>query len=125
VPRCPLTADCSRLDKTLVKARAHRRRDAGTRDAARECDGRYALVPVPVLAMGTALAHMLRADAAATRPDAGTSGPVTSRSPARSREDQDGSRPDQTTDQGTRAASYAAASATGEVDVRRTTLEDV
>jgi hypothetical protein len=39
VPRCPLTADCSRL----VKARTHRRRDPGTRDAARECDGRYAV----------------------------------------------------------------------------------
>jgi hypothetical protein len=43
VPRRPLTADCSRMSKTLVKARAHRRRDPGTRDAARECDGRYAL----------------------------------------------------------------------------------
>jgi hypothetical protein len=83
-------------------------------------------VPVLVLAMGTALAHMLRADADANRPDAGTSGPVTSRSPARSREDHDGrrrTRP-QTKGHGWRA-SYAAASATGEVDVRRTTLEDV
>ena len=62
-------------------------------------------VPVLVLAMGTALAHMLRADAGADRPDAGTSGPVTSRSPSWAREDQDGRRPDQTTGQGTRAVS--------------------
>jgi hypothetical protein len=38
-------------------------------------------LPVLVLAMGTALAHMLRADAAADRPGTGTSGPATSRSP--------------------------------------------
>ena len=62
-------------------------------------------LPVLVLAMGTALAHMLRADAAADQPDAGTSGPATSRSPAWSREDQDGPRPDQATDQRTRAVS--------------------
>ena len=53
MPRCPLTADCSRLGKTLVKARAHRRRDPGTRDAARECDGRYALAQT-VMAGGVA-----------------------------------------------------------------------
>jgi hypothetical protein len=62
-------------------------------------------LPVLVLAMGTALAHMLRADAAADRPDAATGGPDTGRSPAWSREDQDGPRPGQTTDQGTRAVS--------------------
>jgi hypothetical protein len=46
-------------------------------------------LPVLVLAMGTALAHMLRADAdaAADAPNNGTGGPVTSRSPARSAED--------------------------------------
>ena len=38
-------------------------------------------LPVLVLAMGTALAHMLRADAA-HRPDTGTEGPVTPRSSA-------------------------------------------
>ena len=62
-------------------------------------------LPVLVLAMGTALAHMLRADADRGRPDAGTSGPAASRSPAWSREDQDGPRPDQTAGQGTRAVS--------------------
>jgi len=62
-------------------------------------------LPVLVLTMGTALAHMLRADAAADRPDAGTSGPAASLSPAWSREDQDGPRPGWTTDQGTRAVS--------------------
>ena len=38
-------------------------------------------LPVLVLAMGTALPHMLRADAAADQPDAGTSGPAACRSP--------------------------------------------
>ena len=38
-------------------------------------------LPVLVLAMGTTLAHMLRADAAADRPDAGTSGPATAGPP--------------------------------------------
>ena len=47
-------------------------------------------LPVLVLAMGTALAHMLRADAgtAADAPDHGTGGPAVSRSPAWSAEDQ-------------------------------------
>jgi hypothetical protein len=57
-------------------------------------------VPVLVLAVGAALAHMLRADAAVDRPDARTSGPPISRSPVWSREDQDGPRADQTTAQG-------------------------
>src|SRR6185437_13335517 len=54
-------------------------------------------LPVLVLAMGTALAHMLRADAstAADAPDHGTGGPVVSRSPARSAEDQAGAAQDQ------------------------------
>ena len=47
-------------------------------------------LPVLVLAMGTALAHMLRADAgtAADAPDKGTGRPAVSRSPAWSAEDQ-------------------------------------
>jgi hypothetical protein len=47
-------------------------------------------LPVLVLAVGTALAHMLRADAgtAADAPDHGTGGPAVSRSPAWSAEDQ-------------------------------------
>ena len=47
-------------------------------------------LPVLVLAMGTTLAHMLRADAgtAADAPDNGTGGPAVSRSPAWSAEDQ-------------------------------------
>ena len=44
-------------------------------------------LPVLVLAMGTALAHMLRADAG-TAPDQGTGGPAVSRSPAWSAGDQ-------------------------------------
>ena len=55
-------------------------------------------LPVLVLAMGTALAHMLRADAhtAADGPDDnGTAGPATSRSPAWSAEDQAGPARDQ------------------------------
>jgi len=49
-------------------------------------------LPVLVLAMGTALAHMLRADAgtAADASDHGTGGPAVSRSPAWSAEDQAG-----------------------------------
>jgi hypothetical protein len=62
-------------------------------------------LPVLVLAMGTALAHMLRADAAADQPDAETSGPATRRSLSWSRQDQDGPCPDQTTGQGTQAIS--------------------
>jgi hypothetical protein len=47
-------------------------------------------LPVLVLAMGTALVHMLRVDAdtAADTPDHGTGGPAASRSPAWSAEDQ-------------------------------------
>jgi hypothetical protein len=54
-------------------------------------------LPVLVLAMGTALAHMLRADAgtAADGPDNGTGGPAVSRSPAWSAEDQVGAVQDQ------------------------------
>jgi hypothetical protein len=49
-------------------------------------------LPVLVLAMGTTLAHMLRADADSGH---GTRGPARDRSPARSHEDQAGSSPDQ------------------------------
>jgi hypothetical protein len=54
-------------------------------------------LPVLVLAMGTALAHMLRADAgtAADAPDHGTGGPAVARSPAWSAEDQAGAARDQ------------------------------
>jgi hypothetical protein len=54
-------------------------------------------LPVLVLAMGTTLAHMLRADAgtAADGPNHGTGGPVVSRSPAWSAEDQAGTAQDQ------------------------------
>ena len=54
-------------------------------------------LPVMVLAMGTALAHMLRADAgaAADAPDSGTGGPAVSRSPAWSAEDRAGAAQDQ------------------------------
>jgi len=57
-------------------------------------------LPVLVLAMGTALAHMLRADAhtAAGGPDGdGTAGPASPRSPAWSAEDQAGPARDRTT----------------------------
>src|SRR5580700_8378334 len=57
-------------------------------------------LPVLVLAMGTALAHMLRADAhtAAGGPDSdGTAGPASPRSPAWSAEDQAGPARDRTT----------------------------
>jgi len=57
-------------------------------------------LPVLVLAMGTALAHMLRADAA---PGHGTRGPAADWSPARSREDQARPSPDQTASAGTSA----------------------
>src|SRR6266700_3809709 len=65
-------------------------------------------LPVLVLAMGTALAHMLRADAgaAADAPDHGTGGPAVSRSPAWSAEDQAGAAQDQ-------AASQAPLAGTG------------
>jgi hypothetical protein len=54
-------------------------------------------LPVLVLAMGTTLAHMLRADAgtAADGPNNGTGGPAVSRSPAWSAEDQAGAARDQ------------------------------
>ena len=54
-------------------------------------------LPVLVLAMGTALAHMLRADAgtAADGPDNGIGKPAVSRSPAWSAEDQAGAAQDQ------------------------------
>ena len=61
-------------------------------------------LPVVVLAMGTALAHMLRADAhtAADGPDDnGTAGPVASRSPAWSAEDRAGPARDQAAGQPT------------------------
>jgi hypothetical protein len=57
-------------------------------------------LPVLVLAMGTTLAHMLRADAA---PGHGTRGPAAGRPPARSCEDQAGPSPDQTASAGTAA----------------------
>jgi hypothetical protein len=59
-------------------------------------------LPVLVLSMGTALAHMLRADAdaAAGGPDSdGTAGPATPRSPTWSAGDQAGPAQDQTTGQ--------------------------
>jgi hypothetical protein len=53
-------------------------------------------LPVLVLGMGTALAHMLRADAAAAdAPDSGTAGPAILRPPDRSPADQAGPDPDQ------------------------------
>ena len=61
-------------------------------------------LPVLVLAMGTALAHMLRSDAhtAADGPDDnGTAGPATPKSPAWSAEDRAGPAQDQTTGQPT------------------------
>ena len=57
-------------------------------------------LPVLVLAMGTTLAHMLRADAG---PGHGTRGPAADRPPARSYEDQAGPSPDQTASAGTPA----------------------
>jgi hypothetical protein len=64
-------------------------------------------LPVLVLAMGTTLAHMLRADAdaAADAPDHGTGGPAVSRSPARSAEDQAGAAQDQAAPQAPLAGS--------------------
>jgi hypothetical protein len=58
-------------------------------------------LPVLVLAMGTALAHMLRADADTTTdaPDQGTRGPAVPRSPAWSAEDQAGAAQDQAASQ--------------------------
>ena len=57
-------------------------------------------LPVLVLAMGTTLAHMLRADAA---PGHGARGPAADRPPAWSYEDQAGPSPDQTANAGTAA----------------------
>jgi hypothetical protein len=63
-------------------------------------------LPVLVLGMGTALAHMLRADAATgDAPDSGTAGPAILRSPAWSPGDQAGPDPDQATNTGTLARS--------------------
>ena len=64
-------------------------------------------LPVLVLAMGTTLAHMLRADAgtAADTPDDGTGGPVVARSPAWSAEDQAGAAQDQAAPQAPLAVS--------------------
>jgi hypothetical protein len=64
-------------------------------------------LPVLVLAMGTALAHMLRADAgaAADEPDHGTGGPAVSRSAARSAEDQADAAQDQAAPQAPLAGS--------------------
>jgi len=61
-------------------------------------------LPVLVLAMGTALAHMLRSDAHTTADgpdDNGTAGPATPWSPSWSAEDQAGPAQDQTTGQPT------------------------
>ncbi len=52
-------------------------------------------LPVLVLAMGTALAHMLRADAAADATGSGTGEPGTRRPPARSHQEQAGPGQDQ------------------------------
>ena len=52
-------------------------------------------LPVLVLAMGTTLAHMLRADAAAKRPSSGPEDQIMLRSSARSGGDQDGPHADQ------------------------------
>jgi hypothetical protein len=62
-------------------------------------------LPVLVLGMATALAHMLRADAAADRPDTGTAGPVTHRSPVQSATGRARPRLDQTTGEGPSASS--------------------
>jgi hypothetical protein len=64
-------------------------------------------LPVLVLAMGTTLAHMLRADAgtAAEAPDHGTGGPAGPRSPAWSAEDRAEAAQDQTAPQGPPAGS--------------------
>ena len=68
-------------------------------------------LPVLVLAMGTTLAHMLRADAgaAADTPDHGTEGPAVPRSPAWSAEDQAGADQDRAVAQAPPARSGPAA----------------
>jgi hypothetical protein len=70
---------------------------AGTARAPWPVTTMVSCLPVLVLAMGTTLAHMLRADAgtAADGPDHGTGGPAVSRSPAWSAEDQAGAAQDQ------------------------------
>jgi hypothetical protein len=70
-------------------------------------------LPVLVLAMGTALAHMLRADAgtAADAPDHGTGGPAVSRFPAWPAEDQAGAARDQAASQAPLARSGPSAGA--------------
>ena len=80
-------------------------------------------LPVLVLAMGTALAHMLRADAhtAADGPDDnGTAGPVASRSPAWSAEDRAGSARDQAASQPTSGSGPPARTRTVSKEVRGT-----
>jgi hypothetical protein len=74
-------------------------------------------LPVLVLAMGTALAHMLRADAgtAADAPGHGTGGPAVSRSPARSAKDQ----ADVTQDQAAPMAPLAGAGPSAQTRVAR------
>ena len=64
-------------------------------------------LPVLVLAMGTTLAHMLRADAGTTAdaPDHGTGGPAGPRSPAWSAEDKEEAAQDQTAPQAPPAGS--------------------
>jgi hypothetical protein len=71
-------------------------------------------LPVLVLAMGTTLAHMLRADAgtAADGPDNGTGGPALSRSPAWSAEDHAGAARDQSALQASRGGSCTPAGTT-------------
>jgi hypothetical protein len=57
-------------------------------------------LPVLVLGMGTALAHMLREDAAAAdHPDGRSAGPASARSPGWSAEDQPADQPDRHRDQ--------------------------
>jgi hypothetical protein len=75
-------------------------------------------LPVLVLAMGTALAHMLRADAdtAADAPDHGTGGPAVSRSPAWPAADRAGAAQDQ-------AASQAPLAGSGPSARTRTALQ--
>jgi len=62
-------------------------------------------LPVLVLAMGTTLAHMLRADAAAERWSSGPEDQITLRSSARSGGNQDGPHADQDRDAGGRPRS--------------------
>ena len=57
-------------------------------------------LPVLVLAMGTALAHMLRADTAPDAPDSDATGPATAWSPDQSAGDQSGQDQDQHADHG-------------------------